>query len=143
MKCPVDQSEMHKRIYEADIEVDECPTCLGIWLDRGELHAIEQSRENDYTEELKNKAPIHRIHTVQTPEQTNRNLSCPSCGDVMYEKEHGYFSKVMIDTCINCRGVWLDRGELKALEIFFEKNKPIKEMTFWGALTAGLQDLFN
>ena len=45
MECPVDgsvllMSERH------GVEIDYCPTCRGIWLDRGELDKIlEQSSE--------------------------------------------------------------------------------------------------
>ncbi len=36
-------------------------------------------------------------------------LRCPSCGTRLVELER---SEVMIDACPECRGVWLDRGEL-------------------------------
>lgn len=36
MKCPLDGSEL--RISErSGIEIDYCPQCRGVWLDRGEL----------------------------------------------------------------------------------------------------------
>ena len=36
-------------------------------------------------------------------------LRCPSCGARLVEVER---SEVLIDACPECRGVWLDRGEL-------------------------------
>jgi Zn-finger nucleic acid-binding protein len=39
MKCPVD----NETLVMADrngIEIDYCPKCRGVWLDRGELHKI-------------------------------------------------------------------------------------------------------
>jgi Zn-finger nucleic acid-binding protein len=39
-----------------------------------------------------------------------REVVCPMCGTYMeIEHRHG----VEIDRCPNCRGVWLDRGELE------------------------------
>ena len=39
MNCPLDGSEL--RITErSGIEVDYCPKCRGVWLDRGELDKI-------------------------------------------------------------------------------------------------------
>lgn len=39
MKCPIDGSEL--RISERQgIEIDYCPQCRGIWLDRGELDKL-------------------------------------------------------------------------------------------------------
>ncbi len=40
------------------------------------------------------------------------NLVCPVCRGAMNEVEK---SGVVIDTCTQCRGVWLDRGELEKL----------------------------
>ncbi|HET6690413.1 MAG TPA: zf-TFIIB domain-containing protein [Miltoncostaeaceae bacterium] len=36
-------------------------------------------------------------------------LRCPSCGTRLVELER---SEVLLDACPECRGVWLDRGEL-------------------------------
>jgi uncharacterized protein len=36
-------------------------------------------------------------------------MRCPSCGTRLVEVER---SDVLIDACPECRGVWLDRGEL-------------------------------
>lgn len=39
MKCPVCQVEL-KVAERAGIEIDYCPNCRGVWLDRGELDKI-------------------------------------------------------------------------------------------------------
>ena len=36
-------------------------------------------------------------------------MRCPNCGSRLVEVER---SDVLIDACPECRGVWLDRGEL-------------------------------
>ena len=36
-------------------------------------------------------------------------MRCPSCGARLVEVER---SEVLIDACPECRGVWLDRGEI-------------------------------
>ena len=39
MKCPIDSSEL--TISERQgVEIDFCPQCRGVWLDRGELDKI-------------------------------------------------------------------------------------------------------
>jgi Zn-finger nucleic acid-binding protein len=40
---------------------------------------------------------------------TTTPLRCPSCGSRLVEVER---ADVLIDACPECRGVWLDRGEL-------------------------------
>ncbi|MDA5193251.1 TFIIB-type zinc ribbon-containing protein [Govanella unica] len=39
MKCPIDDSDLVMSERQG-IEIDYCPTCRGVWLDRGELDKI-------------------------------------------------------------------------------------------------------
>lgn len=39
MKCPIDQIELVMSERQG-IEIDYCPVCRGVWLDRGELDKI-------------------------------------------------------------------------------------------------------
>lgn len=52
MKCPIDSVDLLMSDRQG-IEIDYCPTCRGVWLDRGELdkiierNAVETQRGND------------------------------------------------------------------------------------------------
>lgn len=48
-------------------------------------------------------------------------LSCPVCQGAMREVNKG---GVLIDTCTQCRGVWLDRGELEKLSAMVGEVPP-------------------
>lgn len=50
MNCPIDNTEL--RISERQgIEIDYCPKCRGIWLDRGELDKLlERATQPGYAE---------------------------------------------------------------------------------------------
>ena len=52
MKCPRNGAEPSTEKYEAEIEVDVCGECQGVWLDRNELEAIQEATERDYRSEL-------------------------------------------------------------------------------------------
>lgn len=39
MKCPIDQTTLSMTSREG-VEIDYCPKCRGIWLDRGELDKL-------------------------------------------------------------------------------------------------------
>ena len=39
MKCPIDSADLAMSDRQG-IEIDYCPTCRGVWLDRGELDKI-------------------------------------------------------------------------------------------------------
>ncbi len=40
---------------------------------------------------------------------TREPMRCPNCGSRLVEVER---SEILVDACPECRGVWLDRGEL-------------------------------
>lgn len=47
MKCPVCAVDLHMSERQG-IEIDYCPTCRGVWLDRGELDKIiERSKASE------------------------------------------------------------------------------------------------
>ncbi len=123
MRCPVDSEMLEKTVYEAQIEIDQCPSCSGMWLEYEELEAIQDSRENDYEEEL-GKIPNYFDQSYEfSLAKTEGAYSCPRCGDEMEKREYGFSSQIMIDVCPSCRGVWLHKDEIKELEIFFEKSR--------------------
>jgi Zn-finger nucleic acid-binding protein len=120
MNCPVDGEVLTSARYEADIQVDECAKCRGIWLDAGELQRIESTKERDYSEELK-RIPDHVARAYEMARQrSQKERMCPSCGKTLERREYGYCSRITVDSCPGCQGLWLDRGELSALEVFFE-----------------------
>lgn len=49
MKCPVDDTTLAISDRQG-IEIDYCPTCRGVWLDRGELDKLIE-RESRWVEE--------------------------------------------------------------------------------------------
>ncbi|KAB7616179.1 hypothetical protein F9L33_05360 [Amylibacter sp. SFDW26] len=67
MKCPVD-NETLVITTRGDVEIDYCPQCRGVWLDRGELDKIiERSAQpiptykegrGDYSRKPKKKSSI-------------------------------------------------------------------------------------
>lgn len=40
------------------------------------------------------------------------HMKCPKCGADLVEQEHGH---VKVDVCPECRGMWLDNGELELM----------------------------
>jgi hypothetical protein len=143
MKCPADDESLTTTTYETEIRVDECPSCRGIWLDQGELERIQKTRERDYSEELR-KIPDSVAGAYEMARQkTQGERTCPACGREMEKREYAYSSRILIDSCPSCRGVWLDRGEVQALEVFFERARRDAQSAdrgLVGAFFAGLLD---
>lgn len=47
MKCPIDQATLLIRDKDG-IEIDYCPECRGVWLDRGELEKLLEADKKRY-----------------------------------------------------------------------------------------------
>lgn len=120
MKCPRDGASLTSDRYEGDVTVDKCPSCGGIWLDSGELRTIQETIENDYSATLNKIDLVARAYELAR-QKARPEIECPKCGGHLNPQEYTYCSQIMIDRCQKCGGIWLDRGELEALEQFFEK----------------------
>jgi Zn-finger nucleic acid-binding protein len=86
-----------------EIEVDVCPSCGGLWLDKGEIERIGTASNPDVDslrKELTGGAQAGLSDTL---------TACPSCPGKLREVRLG---RVMVDVCVSCGGMFLDRGEL-------------------------------
>lgn len=70
MHCPACKDTSLVTSDRAGIEVDYCPNCRGIWLDRGELDKII---ERSAIEGL-DAGAAHREQHAQKPQKHKRNL---------------------------------------------------------------------
>ncbi len=104
MDCPACGNAMIT-LELADVEIDHCVGCGGIWLDAGELELLMDDRHKaaDLLETFQ-EAPSH-------PERPRR---CPICGKKMAKIVVGSTQPVLlIDKCRRGDGLWFDRGELQ------------------------------
>jgi Zn-finger nucleic acid-binding protein len=84
-----------------DVEVDWCPACRGLWLDRGELGVLMRGD------------PAADAEIPLTPGARSARR-CPSCGIRMREaRVEG--TNVTLDACPRGHGWWYDAGEVKAV----------------------------
>lgn len=82
MKCPND-NETLVLSERSGIEIDYCPTCRGVWLDRGELDKLIERASTQY-----GSAPARE--TIATP-QVENIYHAPSeyrSDDKHYKKRH-------------------------------------------------------
>jgi Zn-finger nucleic acid-binding protein len=145
LNCPRDRESLRTREYEGGIEVDECSACGGMWLDKGELEAIQKNADNDYRQQL-GSIPNDVGASIQVTEQLDEApIHCPKCDAEMETREYAYCSQIIVDTCPNGCGIWLDKGEIQALEIFFERAQAeaLDAIPLRYRLWASLQELFR
>jgi len=88
-------------------EVDLCPKCGSLWLDRGEITRAAKLPEQE----------LGRLRGLLTsaggppPVPTENVAHCPSCPGSLAEVLLG---AVHVDYCNKCHGIFLDRGELQS-----------------------------
>jgi Zn-finger nucleic acid-binding protein len=68
MKCPTCKEPNLVISERKGIEIDYCPDCRGIWLDRGELDKIlERSREEEEPKQREQSSQYQPPHSGQHP----------------------------------------------------------------------------
>lgn len=118
--CPRCDKPLSAGVYEG-LRLDTCQACGGVWIDAYELSALMQ------------RSPAQLKQLEQTLGQTKVNLDavlgtrnvlmCPLCYVPMIDRQYTYGSGVRINTCGECRGVWVDAGELSQIAEFLVKDQ--------------------
>jgi Zn-finger nucleic acid-binding protein len=104
MNCPTCKAAMIT-LELADIEVDHCVNCGGIWLDAGELELL-----------MGDSAKVRRLlDSFREDRRAVEQLrKCPICGKQMTKIIVGSSQPPLrIDKCARSDGLWFDRGELQ------------------------------
>lgn len=105
MNCPRCCTPLHTRSIDG-VEIDECRSCQGIWLDAERLRLLKDKSDPDLQWmdfELWDHADRFRI--------AEKPVLCPTCAIPLVAIDYGD-TGVTIDYCTGCRGVWLDADEL-------------------------------
>src|SRR5262249_28021985 len=105
--------------------------------DKGELERIQETVERDYAKELSD-LPAPPSASEVARQKALPAIDCPHCGRTLDRKEYASGSQILIDVCPQCEGMWLDQGEIEALEQLFERaqaNVPAVRKGFWATLT--------
>jgi membrane associated rhomboid family serine protease len=102
--CPKCLSDMTELEHQG-VTIDVCPGCRGIWLDPGELAQLRGAAE-DLPGEVDSIASGTRHLETST-------YICPRCQGGFDTFEYAPGTGLYIDRCKDCKGIYLDAGELK------------------------------
>ncbi len=122
MQCPRDEATLVKQTVEGGVELDICTLCGGTWLDKGELELFQQQHAHDHDNALLPAQDRVALAFEVAKQKLEPHLDCPVCGLTMARHEYAWTSQVVIDECPAGCGMWLDKGELEELELFFERE---------------------
>lgn len=125
-KCPRCFKPLTEVLYEGAPAMS-CGVCGGISSKRDAVARILARENYSFPKEVKDMAdslqkvqwlsPRPNFYKIQDP------LDCPYCGKKMSRGFFSYGLPVEVDRCINCGGIWFDRGELEMLQYLIEKNR--------------------
>ncbi|PCK03692.1 MAG: hypothetical protein COA42_20065 [Alteromonadaceae bacterium] len=107
--------------YEG-VAIDQCQQCKGIWLDTSELTEIIQTKKQSWPEATIEKVLATCGGSGVPEKERRRSLPCPLCGDNLPAVNYQGNSGVIVNTCANNHGVWLDAGELSKIQIYMENR---------------------
>jgi Zn-finger nucleic acid-binding protein len=99
MNCPKCRQQGLKERYVsgANRNVDYCPKCKGIWFDGGELEQAMPVADPQL------QIPRHAVRLT---------APCPRCAKPLYAFPYPQ-TRVNIEMCKGCKGLWLDAGEFQ------------------------------
>jgi len=104
MDCPVCKNAMIT-LELAEVEIDHCIGCGGIWLDVGELELLLGNPEQ----------AVKLLDSFKIDSNCTENVrKCPICDKKMQKIIIGQAEPVLlIDKCTKGDGLWFDKGELE------------------------------
>jgi len=115
MKCLSCEGNL-RDLHLDDAHLERCPGCGGIWLDHGELDHIVDAEDEDVR--------WMEIDLWREALEMGGSISprkCPNGHGHLATLTYGK-SKIEVDVCPICGGVWLDGGELEKIVAYLDEQ---------------------
>ena len=113
--CPVCKKPLENAIFYR-VEVDYCEKCLGLWFEEDELRQAKDTADRNF-----NWLDVDLWKEIKNFIISRDKKLCPVCRFPLYEVNYGK-SKIAVDVCNVCHGIWLDRGEFKKIMEYLKKQ---------------------
>ena len=121
MNCPACRSPL-KSVTSNGITLDVCTkSCGGVWFDAKELEKFDLLA-HDIQEQIVRPIPVSQVVVDRS-----KARNCPVCPNtVLAQIETSH--EIETDQCLSCGGIWLDLGELHALQKVDRKSDEIEKV---------------
>jgi Zn-finger nucleic acid-binding protein len=116
------------------VTVDNCHSCHGFWLDKGELGTLISARSQSGLEPGQIREEIRWLLSRGWATTDEATLTCPHCRTDMRKVVFSSSEfQVTGDECPSCKGLWLDPGELGSVFVLVEHQSRSRRMAArWG-----------
>lgn len=106
MQCPKCPNSPLVATRVQATQVDRCQTCGGIWFDNHELISLLHEKISD----------LAALRGKSVPRGVNQKHGrCPRDHAGLIRVSSALGRSVILDTCPECQGIWLDGGEFDTL----------------------------
>src|SRR5213082_1857281 len=106
--CPRCSATLTERRFGSEA-LDGCSECGGLWFDYKELQALTRDPETGLME-------VERAFQPSIAgERAGGEMKCPKCSEALYAFSFQHTPSVRLDACPQCRGIWVDDGELQVI----------------------------
>lgn len=108
LRCPVCDVDLVTATSEG-LSLLSCPQCDGLLATNDDFSLLVRLRRAAHEGPPAQPVPLEPVELART-------TTCPNCRKAM--ETHPYYGpgNVVIDTCPRCKVLWLDSGELAAIE---------------------------
>ncbi|MCG8592075.1 MAG: zf-TFIIB domain-containing protein [Proteobacteria bacterium] len=116
MNCPkkCESADFRPMDTQEGVTVDFYSGCKGLWFDKGELAFYVETSED---------LPSKRESDAEARET---DFACPKCPDQkLLEMPYQPGAELLIDSCGQCQGIFLDNRELPKLEALARDVEPV------------------
>lgn len=104
LQCPKCEGSLEAVVY-AEIEVDRCTNCKGIWFDSQEAQKLKKIKGSENID----------VGSPETGQKFNEvgNANCPKCQTQLTKMVDLNQSHIHYEKCPVCYGIWFDAGEFR------------------------------
>lgn len=113
LKCPKCSAQVMSLDNIDGVQIHSCEKCKGIWLNKGELNIVVHPIEGD----------LEYCSTDNLKEDMISDYACPQCEELMSKVNFISYSDIILDYCRKCKGIWLNKGELDAINAEIDQLK--------------------
>jgi Zn-finger nucleic acid-binding protein len=124
MLCPIDKTALNSTTLENTV-LEVCPACWGIWFSEQSFQqTVYNLNSNKLHPELeKHSVTAEHITAKQVELAKENRFTCPYDYGEMDRYPYAGDSKVIIDKCIQCGGLWIDGYELARLWAYIKPHE--------------------
>lgn len=94
MKCPTCVSNLLVMSERQGVEIDYCPQCRGVWLDRGELDKLLERAEAQASAQPPVQAAPYRNERYSAPSYPSRDYEQSYAGQKKHYKHKSWLSEI-------------------------------------------------